>query len=86
MTLKVRQVMRGVRETIIKWTLAAFFPCIYEESARIGINHPQTRAITGLKRRVGFVWLRTQVRVVKVRQEMRMVRKLKGGGYVNCAK
>lgn len=71
--------MRGVRERIIKWTLAALFTYIYEESARIGINHPQTRTNTGLKRCEGVVRLRTQVRVVKVRQEMRMVRKLKGG-------
>ncbi|RAY21413.1 hypothetical protein DP183_12215 [Enterobacter kobei] len=61
----MRQVMRGVREMIIKCTLAALFTCIYKESARIGINHPQTRANTGLKHCAGFVRLRTKVREKK---------------------
>lgn len=71
--------MRGVREMIIKWTLAALFTYIYKESARIGINHPQTRTNTGLKHCAEFVRLRTEVREIKVRHKVRMVRKLKEG-------
>ena len=51
--------MRGVRERIIKWTLAALFTYIYEENARIGINYPQTRVITGFNGCALHVVLRT---------------------------
>lgn len=44
---------------IIKWTLAALFTYIYKESARIGINHLQTRAITGFNGCTVHVGLRT---------------------------
>jgi len=51
--------MRAMRKMLIKHTLAALFPCIYEESARIGINYPQTRAITGFNGCAVHVGLRT---------------------------
>ncbi|ADF61253.1 hypothetical protein ECL_01695 [Enterobacter cloacae subsp. cloacae ATCC 13047] len=51
--------MRAMREILIKHTFAALFPCIYEESARIDINHPQTRAITGIHGYTVHVGLRT---------------------------
>jgi len=51
--------MRVMREMLIKHTLAALFPCLYEESARFGINHLQTRAITGFNGCTVHVGLRT---------------------------
>lgn len=65
---------------VIKWTLAALFTYIYEESARIGINHLQTRTISGFQSCAVTSILRTLVREGKVRQEMRSMRKMR-----NCA-